>query len=221
MPVRLSSKVLLLAAVALVLAGLPALSTAAPAPALPPERPAQATTLGPGWMCVTRLESIPRGSSEAIEVDLEVGDAPTGDTTGRICQPVDIIETMGVGIAGLSSASFQTDPSDMRIRDRINTELPTNFTWIVNATGAELSSHNVIVYAFVDDPDRSTGFRSVARVPLRITIGAAPKNFGEQVLAFISSTKEILLALGALLTALVAFRGQIKKLFERNPPAAN
>ncbi len=221
MPVRLTSRVLLFVCIALVLAGLPALSAAAPAPIQPGERLAQTGALGPGWMCVSAPSSIPRGSSEAIEVNLEAGDVPTGDTTGRVCQPLDVIETMGVGIAGLSSSSFQADPLDMRIRDRIDPDLPTNFTWVITATGTELSSHNVIIYAFVDDPVRSTGFRSVARIPLRITITEAPKNFGQQVLAFISSTKEILLALGALLTALVAFRGQIKKLFEKNPPAAS
>lgn len=221
MPVRLTSRRLLFVCITLILAGLPALSAAAPAPLPTGDRPAQTGALGPGWMCVSAPGSIARGSSETIEVDLEVGDVPTGDTTGRVCQPVDIIESMGVGISGLSAASFQTDPLEMRIRDRIDPDLPTNFTWIVNATGAELSSHNVIVYAFVDDPNRSTGFRSVARVPLRITITEAPKSFVQQVLAFISSTKEILLALGALLTALVAFRGQIKKAFEKNPPAAS
>lgn len=217
MPLRSTSKWLLFAALALLLTGLAAVWPASP-PALPA---AQGSDLGPGWMCITAPAQIEHGSTEPIMVDLELAESPSGDTTDRVCQPVEIYETMGVGIAGITLDNFAIDPPEARISDRIDPTIPNNFTWIVNATGTESSRHNLIVYAYIDDAERSTGFRSIARVPLRITIDARPKNIGEQVLAFLNSIKEILIVVGGLIAAAIALRGQIKKLRERGEARAD
>ena len=209
------SKLLLFATFVLLLTGLAALWPSSPA-TVSAAPAAQGSQLGPGWMCVTAPAQIERGNTEPIMVDLELAETPSGDTTDRICQPVEIYETMGVGIAGIALNNFQIDPPESRIGDRIDPNAVNNFTWIVNATGEEGSRHNLIVFAFIDDPERSTGFRSIARVPLRISIDAPPKSIGQSILAFLNSIKEVLVVVGGLLAAGLAMRGQVRKIRARD-----
>jgi hypothetical protein len=193
------------------LASVPSAPTAA--------QPTQNVELGQGWLCVHTPDTITRGDTETIDVSLELADSPSDTTEGRVCEPVNIYETMGVGIAGIKFDNFEIDPPDIRIRDRITPGQINYFTWSAIAIGEDDSRHNLVIYAYVDDDDRSTGFRSIARVPARITILAAPKSFSENLLEFVDSAKEILIVLGGLLTAGIAFRGQVKQLFARNPEA--
>ena len=208
MPSRSAPKLLLFATAALMIS---ALAAAWPVPQ--PDRPAmQGNQLGPGWMCVTAPSQIEHGSTEPIEVNLELSETPSGDDATQICQPVEIYEVMGVGIAGIALDNFQIDPPDTRIDDRIDPTQVNNFTWVVNAVGPEGSRHNLIVYAYIADAERSTGFRSIARIPLRITIEAPPKTIWQEVLAFLNSIKEILIVAGGVITVLIALRGQVRKL---------
>ena len=210
---------LLCATLVLLLSGLAVLWPAAPA-AVSAAPAAQGSQLGQGWMCVTAPTQIERGNTEPIMVDLELAETPSGDNTDRICQPVEIYESMGVGIAGIALNNFQIDPPESRIGDRIDPAGVNNFTWIVNATGEEGSRHNLIVFAFIDDAARSTGFRSIARVPLRIAIDAPPKSIGQSVLAFLNSIKEVLVVVGGLLAAGLAMRSQVRKIRARDDGSA-
>jgi hypothetical protein len=88
------------------------------------------------------------------------------------------------------------------------------WAWNISAVGDENTSHNLIAFAAVPDPTRRVGYRSVALLPLRVTILEPTGSVFDQILRFLNSTKEILLVLSAVIVAAVALRSQIAGMFK-------
>ncbi|MBN2471281.1 MAG: hypothetical protein JXN59_11195 [Anaerolineae bacterium] len=175
---------------------------------------------GGNQLCVSAPSEIAKGNTETINIEIDLAVTPPD---GYTCVALDMVETdMGVGITG-ARTNFLLDPSDDHEVAGIQNPGSNKWTWSINAVGEENTSHNMIVFASVADDTRRVGYRSVALVPVRITIREATGSVFDQILRFLDGTKEILLILTAVIVAAVGLRGQIKGLLsgDDKKPASN
>jgi hypothetical protein len=162
-----------------------------------------AAAQGSAQLCVNAPESVAKGDTDFIEASIDLLDDPAlvpdhGDWT---CAPIiTTYELMGVGIAGVRISNFEIDPSSPR--DSALLQPGANaFTWSINAIGDEDTSHNLLVYTYVDDPTRSSGYRSLTRIPVRIEIKEG--GFLAGVARFIDTTAGRVTAIAGALTTMV------------------
>lgn len=171
---------------------------------------------GGNHLCVHAPESIARGDTDAIEIEIDLAGVPTPNGDDWVCATIgEIFEVMGVGIAGVRINNFEIDPPDIRSSAQLQTASSNQWTWSINAIGDENTRHNLIVYAYVDDDTRSSGYRSVARVPVRVEIKEAAGSTFDQIIRFLDGIKEILIILSAVIVAAISMRGQISQLLGR------
>lgn len=161
------------------------------------------------YLCVNAPTQIAKGDTEAINIEIDIAVTPPEDYT---CEAIDTVEAvMGVGISGTRS-NFLLEPVDSHDEAGMQNPGSNKWTWSINAIGEEETSHNLIVYAAVPDASRRTGYRSIATLPIRITIKPPTGNVFDQIIRFLDGTKEILLILTAVIVAVIGLRGQIKSL---------
>lgn len=164
---------------------------------------------GGNLLCVNAPAQIAKGDTEAINIEIELA---VTQPDGFTCVALDIVEsTMGVGISG-TRANFILEPADAHDEAGMQNPGSNKWTWSINAVGEEETSHNLIVYASVIDETRRVGYRSVASVPVRMTIKPPTGSVFDQILRFLDGIKEILLVLAAVIVAVIGLRGQIKSL---------
>ncbi|GAB4575353.1 MAG: hypothetical protein Kow0077_26440 [Anaerolineae bacterium] len=170
--------------------------------------PAGAQSTG-ALLCVDAPQEIAKGNTEAINIEIELN-APAPE--GWACTEIEEVqESMGVGIAG-TRTNFILDPETSHETAGMQNPGSNKWTWSINAVGDEETSHNLIVFASVDDATRRTGYRSVATIPVRVTIKPPTGTVFDQIIRFLDGTKEILLVLSAIVVAIIGLRGQIKNL---------
>lgn len=170
-------------------------------------------------LCVSAPTDVAKGNTETINIEINLAVTPPD---GFTCVALNTVEdTMGVGISG-TRTNFLLDPIDSHEEAGIQNPGSNKWNWSINAIGDEETSHNLVVYASVTDETRRTGYRSVATLPVRITIKPPSGSVFDQVIRFLDGTKEILLILTAVIVAGVGLRGQIAGLLSggKKPPNA-
>ncbi len=164
---------------------------------------------GGNLLCVNAPAEIAKGNTETINIEIDLAVSPPD---GYTCVALDTVEAeMGVGITG-TRTNFLLDPLEDHDEAGVQNPGSNKWTWSINAVGDENTSHNLIVFASVMDASRRVGYRSVALVPVRVTIREATGSVFDQIIRFLDGTKEILLILTAVIVAAVGLRGQIKGL---------
>lgn len=160
-------------------------------------------------LCARAPETIAPGNTEIVEAQIALAGVaqPTGD--GWICEPMtEVYPIMGVGVAGANQANnFDIDP-EVRSSQPLSSNGPTEWAWFLNAIGEPGTSHYLIVFTYMDDETRSTGYRSINRIPLRLEIKeggllATLNRFVDSATAWIAA---IAAAVTVLTTAIIGLR---------------
>lgn len=179
---------------------------------------APALAQGGAQMCVSVPDTIPAGDTETLLVEVELFPDPAAATLANddthVCAPVDeVYDVMGVGIAGVRLGNFEIDPADNRFTAPIIPGV-TDWVWSINASGSAGSHHNLIVYTYVDDPDRSSGYRSITRIPVSIDIvesGGVLSGLGDFFDSAIGRVTAIAGAIAAVAAAIGAVMGLTRR----------
>jgi hypothetical protein len=170
------------------------------------------------YLCVSAPTQIAKGDTEAVSIEIEL---TAGQPSGWTCTTLsEIADTMGAGISG-ARTNFVLEPVDSHEEAGMQNPGSNEFNWSLNAVGEEETTHNLIVFASVTDATRRTGYRSVASIPIRVTIKPPTGSVLDQIKGFLDGAKEILLVLTGLIVAAIALRVQIKNLLSGGSKPAN
>jgi hypothetical protein len=173
--------------------------------------PAGAQT-GSSYLCVHAPTDIAKGNTDAIEVEVIPDGQPNANDGWQCERMAELYDVMGVGLAGVRISNFAVDPPEVRSSALLQPGVANSWLWSINAIGDENTTHNLLVYTYVDDPSRSSGYRSITRVPVAVHIEKMKGSTFEQIVEALNNAKEIVVVLSGLVVAAIALRGQIASL---------